>query len=443
MSVPARARIIELDKRYVWHPYTAMDAYVAEGEPLVIERASGSRLFDVDGRSYLDGNASWYCSLLGHNHPRLVRALTAQAERLCHTSLAGITHAPAAELAEKLVARAPSGLAHVFFSDDGSTAVEVALKLALQYWAQNARPERTRFVALDGAYHGDTLGVTGLSGVELFRRPFASVVLDCLRVPSVSDGYERAFSVLEQILREDADRIAAVVLEPIVQGASGMRMYAPEFLTRARELTTRYDVFLVLDEVFTGYGRTGPMWACEHAGVAPDILCTAKGFTGGMLPMSATLTSTRIFEGFFGGSERAFFYGHTFTGNPLGAAVALEVLAVYEEERVLERAEAKAERIRVAFEALSSVPGVRTTRTLGMIGALELGGREGYLERSGQLVYREGLRRGAYLRPLGNIVYVTPALNIPDADLDELLGILSESVRAVAKTVQLDADAVP
>jgi adenosylmethionine---8-amino-7-oxononanoate aminotransferase len=427
----AREQVIALDKAYVWHPYTAMDEYIAETNPLVVSRASGCRLFDADGRVYIDGNASWWCCALGHNHPRLVRALAAQAERLSHVALAGMTHEPAALLAKNLVAVAPAGLEHVFFSDDGSTSVEVALKMSLQYWAQNGRPERTRFVAFEGAYHGDTLGTTGLGGVELFRRPFASVIMDCLRVPAASDGYERAFAALEALLESSADSIAAVVLEPMVQGAAGMRMYDAEFLRRARALTTKHDVFLVLDEVFTGYGRTGPMWAAEHAGIAPDLLCTSKGFTGGMLPMSATLATRRIFEGFFGGAERSFFYGHTFTGNPLGAAVALEVLRVYEEECVLERAAAKAARIRQAFSGFSEIPGVMTTRSLGMIGALELEGRKGYLERGGLRVYHEALRRGAYLRPMGNVVYITPALNIGDADLDELLGIVAESVRAV------------
>jgi adenosylmethionine-8-amino-7-oxononanoate aminotransferase len=432
MKALAREQVIALDKAHVWHPYTAMDEYIAETTPLVVDHASGARLFDADGRAYLDGNASWWCCTLGHNHPRLVRALQSQAERLSHVSLDGRrTHEGAALLANNLVKVAPAGLEHVFFSDNGSTSVEVALKMALQYWAQNGRPERTRFVALDGAFHGETLGVTALGGIEVFRRPFSAVVMECLRVPAASDGFERAFSALEAFLERDADSIAAVVLEPMVQGAAGMRIYSPEFLKRARELTTKHDVFLVLDEVFAGYGRTGPMWAGSHASVVPDMMCTAKGFTGGMLPMAATLATRRIFEGFFGGSARSFFYGHTFTGNPLGAAVALEVLRVYEEEHVLERAAVKAERISAAFAELTDLPGVSTTRSLGMIGALELQGGQGYLERRGLAVYREALRRGAYLRPLGNVVYIAPALNIADADLDELLGIVAESVRAV------------
>ena len=431
MTPLPREEVVLLDKAHVWHPYTAMDEYMAEGDPLVVARASGCRLFDSDGRVYIDGNASWYCCALGHQHPRLVRALCAQAERLSHTALAGITHEPAALLARNLVRVAPSGLEHVFFSDDGSTSVEVALKMALQYWAQNGRPERTRFVALDGAYHGDTLGVTALGGVEIFRRPFSSVIMDCLRVPAASDGFERAFAALEALLEQQADQIAAVVLEPMVQAAAGMRTYDAEFLRRARALTLKHDVFLVLDEVFTGYGRTGPMWAADHASIAADLMCVAKGFTGGMLPMAATLATRRIFEGFFGGSGRTFFYGHTFTGNPLGAAVALEVLRVYEEEAVIERAQAKARRIQAAFSAFAEIPGVRSSRSLGMIGALELEGGQGYLERGGLRVYHEARRRGAYLRPLGNIVYITPALNIPDADLDELLAIVAESVQSV------------
>ncbi len=425
-----RARIVELDKRHLWHPYTAMGAYLAEVDPLVIARAAGVRLFDVDGRSYLDGNASWWTAVLGHAHPRLLQALSAQAAELAHTSLAGVTHEPAARLAEELCGVAPAGLGRVFFSDDGSTAVEVAIKLSLQYWAQNGRPERRRFVALDGAFHGETLGATALGGVEVFRRPFAGVLLECVHVPPLADGHERAFETLSSLLAEGADEIAAVVLEPVVQGAAGMRVYDPELVRHARELTRRHDVFLVLDEVFSGYGRTGRMWAAEHAGVEPDLMCTAKGFSGGMLPMAATLATERVFDGFLGEPERAFHYGHTFCGNPLGAAVAREVLAVYRDERIVENTASKARAIADAFAAMRDLPGVVATRSLGMIGALELTGPSGYHERAGWRVYAEALRRGAYLRPLGNVVYVTPALNIASSDLDELLGIVRESVAA-------------
>ncbi len=427
-------RIVELDKRYVWHPYTEMSAYRKSVDPLVIVEASGSRLIGADGCSYIDANASWWTSVVGHNHPRLVEALRRQSEVLCHTALGGITHAPASELAEALCAVAPDGLSHVFYSDNGATSIEVAMKLSLQYWAQNGRPERTRFVALEEGYHGDTIGTTALGGVEVFRRPFSRVLLECLYVPPARDTAQlpRCLEALEAAIARNADTIAGVVFESIVQGAAGMRIYDPAMLRAARELCDRHDVFLICDEVFTGYGRTGPMWACEHAGIAPDLLCTSKAFTGGLLPMAATLATDRIFDGFLGDAERAFYYGHTFCGNPLGAAVAREVLEVFEDEHVLDRSKPKAEQIARAFEAMRELPGVSQTRSIGMIGALDLEGEGGYLAQLGWRVYSEAQRRGVYLRPIGNVVYVAPSLNIPDDDLTELLAVVRESVASAA-----------
>ncbi len=432
MLARERDRIVALDKRRVWHPYTEMANYRAHTEPLVVARAQGSRLFDVEGRSYIDANASWWSSALGHGHPRLLEALRRQSQTLCHTALGGITHAPAADLAEAICQVAPDGLEHVFYSDDGSTAVEVAMKLALQFWHQNGRPERTRFVSLEEAFHGETLGATALGGVELFRRPFAGAVPGAEHVPPPREpgSLQACVDALEQTLCAHADTLAALVLEPVVQGASGMRFYDPAYLRFARDLCDRFDVLLVFDEVATGYGRTGPMWGCDHAGVSPDVLCIAKGFTAGMLPMAATLATPRVFEGFTGDEDRAFYYGHTFCGHPLGAAVALEVLRVYEDEQVLERAKPKAERIARAFHEMGEMPGVASARSLGMIGALDLAGDSGYLDRAGWRVYEEARRRGAYLRPLGNVVYVAPSLNIPDDDLEALLAIVRESVSA-------------
>jgi adenosylmethionine-8-amino-7-oxononanoate aminotransferase len=428
----ARRRIVELDKARVWHPYTEMSGYRETAEPLVIVRAEGSRLYDADGSCYLDANASWWTSALGHNHPRLVAALQRQSERLCHTALAGITHQPAAELAESLCAVAPPGLEHVFFSDNGSTAIEVAMKLCLQYWQQNGRSSRRTFLALEDAFHGETLGVTALGGVEVFRKPFDGCLLECIHIPSPAGpgGSARALEALRAALVANAESLAGVVLEPMVQGVAGMQIYDAEFLRAARVLCDEADVFLVSDEVFAGYGRTGPMWACQHADVIPDILCTAKGFSGGMLPMAATLATERVFQGFLGAPERAFYYGHTFCGNPLGAAIALEVLQVFEDEAILEAAAPKAERIARAFGEMASLPGVSRARWLGMIGALDLEGEEGYLAQAGWRVYDEARARGAYLRPLGSVVYVTPSLNIPDPDLDLLLEIAQESVAA-------------
>jgi adenosylmethionine-8-amino-7-oxononanoate aminotransferase len=427
-----RSRIVAIDKHRVWHPYTEMSRYRERVEPLVVVRAEGSRLFDADGSSYIDANASWWTSTLGHNHPKLVEALQRQAEKVCHTALAGITHPYVTALAERICGVSPQGLEHVFFSDNGSTAVEVAMKLTLQYWQQNGRPDRRVFLSLEEAFHGETLGATALGGVEVFRKPFAESLLECVHVPSPAapGQLERAVEVLAETLAERTD-VAAVVLESMVQGAAGMQIYDAAYLRAARRLCDEHDVFLVLDEVFTGYGRTGRMWACEHGEVRPDLLCTAKGFSGGMFPMAATLATERIFDGFLGDPERAFYYGHTFCGNPLGAAVALEVLHVFDEEKILAAAVPKSRRIRAAFEELGKLPGVERVRSLGMVAALDLAGDAGYFADAGWHVYDEAKRRGAYLRPLGNVIYVTPSLNIPDDDLDLLLEIVQESVSKV------------
>jgi adenosylmethionine-8-amino-7-oxononanoate aminotransferase len=408
-----------------------MQEYIDHGEPLVIARAEGARLHDLDGRVFLDGNSSWWVSSLGHGHPRLVRALTEQAARLCHTSLAGVTHESVALLARELVAVAPAGLRRVFFSDDGSTALEVAAKLAVQYFRQTDRPSKRRLVALEQAYHGDTVGVVSLGGIDLFRQVYGPLLFDVVRVPSPAGApdWEATFAALERVLDGAADQIAAIFVEPIVQGVAGMRFYAPAYLTRLRELCTRHQVLLVADEVFSGYGRTGPMWACQHAGISPDLLCTSKGFSGGMLPMAATLATEQLFAGFFGGRDRAFFHGHSYTGNPLGAAVAREVLAVYRDERILERALPKAARLRALTDELGALVGAERCRQLGMIAAVDLGG-VGYLGTIGWRIYDEGLRRGAYLRPLGDTVYLAPPINIADDDLDRLCEIFSASVRA-------------
>jgi adenosylmethionine-8-amino-7-oxononanoate aminotransferase len=427
----SKDRILAADQRHVWHPYTAFDRTLARPEPLVVCGARGSRLYDADGRSYIDGNSSWWVAPLGHAHPRLLARLHAQADELCHAPLAGITHEPAALLAEELLAVAPSGLSRVFYSDDGTTAVETALKMALQYWAQNGRPERRLFVALEGAFHGETLAVTALGGVEVFRRAFAGTLIDCLRVPPGKSGEQAAFEALASLLGQRQHEIAGVLLEPMLQGAGGMRIHDAEYLKLVREVTRQHDTFLICDEVFTGYGRTGPMWACEHAQIAPDILCLAKGFSGGLLPMAATLASERVYVGFAGGRERAFLHGHSYCGHPLGAAIAREVLAIYRDERILEAARPKAERIARCFSELGGLPGVRDCRSLGMVGALTLAGEGGYLGEAGWRVYEQALQRGAYLRPLGDVVYVAPALNIPDADLEELLTILMSSMSAV------------
>jgi adenosylmethionine-8-amino-7-oxononanoate aminotransferase len=425
-----RASIARLDKAHVWHPYTPMDAW-AETDPIVVARASGAWLEDVDGTRYLDGNSSWWVAGLGHGHPRILRAMREQAETLAHCSLAGVAHEPSARLAEELIAVAPKGLTRVFYTDDGSTAIDAAVKMCAQGWKQLGAPRKTRFVALAGAYHGDTVGAVSLGGVDVFRRPFAGVTFESVHAPFPEpDAYERAFGAIRQIVREQHDTIAAVFVEPLVQGAAGMRIYDAGFLRELRALCDAHDVWLAVDEVFTGYGRTGPMWACEAAGITPDIMCIGKVFSA-YIPMAAVLAGERVFSAFRGGRDRAFLHGHTFCGNPIGAAMAREVLAVYRDEKILEGVARKAPIIARAFDRIAAMPGVARVRSLGMIGAADLDDTTDYLAGVGWRVYDEARRRGAYLRPLGNTVYVCPPLNIGDGDLETLLSILEDSVREV------------
>ncbi|HXS16460.1 MAG TPA: aminotransferase class III-fold pyridoxal phosphate-dependent enzyme, partial [Polyangiaceae bacterium] len=355
MDPTQRAQLIARDKNNVWHPYTQMSLYQKGADPLLIVSANGARLREADGRSILDGNSSWWTSLLGHNHPRLVEALTHQARQLCHTSLGGVTHQPAIEFAESFAAVCPPGLGHIFFSDNGSTAVEAAPKMAIQFWHQQPqqKPHKHEFLALRSAFHGETMGATALCDVGAFQAPFAAARRPATRVTSPADDLGRALDELEKQLRTRADHIAALIVEPLIQGAGGMKMYEPSYLLEARRLTEKYDVLLIVDEVFTGYGRTGRFWACDHAGISPDILCAAKGLSGGVLPFAATATSDRVFESFLGDRSRAFMYGHTFCGNPLGAAVGREVLKIYEDEHILEGTQERSRLIAASVERLA------------------------------------------------------------------------------------------
>ncbi len=435
-----RDEIVALDKAHLWHPYTAMRVYLDEVDPLVIVRAQGSRLLDADGRSYIDGNSSWWTATLGHRHPRILEALRTQLETLDHCAIAGIAHEQAACLAAEICAVGPTGMTRVFFTDNGSTSIEAAVKMALQHWAVRGAARKTRFVALDGAFHGETLGATSLGGVEIFRRPFASVLFDCVHVPA-GDGHASAFDAMRALLERDHDDIAAVVVEPILQGAAGMRVYAASYLRELRDLCDRTGVLLVFDEVFTGYGRTGPMWAADHAGVTPDLMCLGKAFSQ-IVPMGATVVTDRVWGTFIQDRETAFHYGHTFCGNPIGAAVARAVLAVYREEDVLGQVAAKSPRLLHAMDRVAKLDGVRRVRNIGMVCAADLGEdtsaqesleEAGYLGTLGWRVYAEARKRGAYIRPLGDTVYLCPPLTISDGDLDELLAIFEESVAATLR----------
>ncbi len=412
------------DRRHVWHPYTQM---LTAPPAVPIARAEGVYLHTADGRRILDGISSWWVNIHGHNHPRLNRALVEQASRLAQVIFAGFTHEPAARLAAELSRRAPGNLPRVFFSDDGSTAVEVALKLAYQHWRNRGEPQRSLFVALDNAYHGDTFGAMAAGGVGAFHETFRNLFFEVrrARLPfRASEGED-----LEALLDRDGHRVAAVIVEPMLQGAGGMIVWPASFLRRIRELCTSHGIPLIADEVLTGFGRTGKLFACEHGPIAPDILCVSKALTGGYLPLSATLVSEELYASFLSQDRsRTFFHGHSYTANALACAVALESLTLFDDEHRLERV-AELERLFAGrLQALSRRPGVKETRGIGAVAVVELGDTElkdaeladdtarGYLSALGPRLHAHFLERGILLRPLGSVLYFMPPYVITDSE---------------------------
>ncbi|MGO9527798.1 MAG: adenosylmethionine--8-amino-7-oxononanoate transaminase [Verrucomicrobiia bacterium] len=422
--------LADKDHRYLWHPFTQMKDWMAE-EPVIIESGQGAILRDVNGREYIDANSSIWTNLHGHQHPRITQAIKDQLGRIAHSSFLGLSNGPAIELAEKLVAIAPPGLTRVFYSDDGSTAMEVAIKMALQYWQHRKQPQRTKFVAFADAYHGDTLGAVSVGGIELFHAAFKPLLFDVLRVGDVSS--------LERMFHGHKDSIAAIVIEPLVQGAAGMRLWKRGLLGELRRLCTEHGTLLIADEVMTGFGRTGTMFACEQEGVTPDLMAVAKGLTGGYLPLAATLTTEEIFDAFLGdyGEFKTFFHGHSYTGNQLGCAAALANLKVFEEEQTLKALQPKCERLRAGLEAMRQLPHVGDVRHIGMIGAIELfqdvAAKKPFplTDRMGIKVCAEMRQRGVLTRPIGNTIVLMPPYCISQEQMDRVLRVLAESIQSV------------
>ena len=447
MPEPTREELNQRDRTLVWHAFTQM----AEYEPLVIERAEGCTLIDIDGNRYLDGTSSLWCNIHGHRHPKLDEAVRRQLDRVAHVTNLGASNPTTIQLAKRLVDLAPPGLEHVFFSDDGATAVEVALKMAFQYWRQcaNPQPEKNWYVAFDDAYHGDTLGSVSVGGVERFHAMFKPLLFKTLRVPAPNPyrvppgvGRENArdyyLGELEEVLAADHPRIAAVVIEPLVQAAAGMIVHPPGFLRGVRDLTRRYGVLLVADEVAVGMGRTGRMFACEHEEVTPDLLCLAKGLTGGYLPLAATLATDAIWRAFLGtyAESRTFFHGHTYGGNPLGAAVALATLEVFDDEQTLAGLPPKIARLAGHLARIAELPQVGDVRQCGLIAGIELvrdrATKEPYAwqERLGLRVCDRARREGVLLRPLGNVIVIMPPLAITLDELDRICLAVERGIRA-------------
>lgn len=414
----------ELDQRVLWHPFTQQ----AEWKPLVIVRGEGSYLFDQAGRRYIDGVGSLWCNLHGHRHPRLDRALHEQVDRLAHSTFLGLTHEPGIRLAAALLDVVPRPLTRVFYSDSGSTAVEIALKQSFQFWQLRGQLRKQRFLRLGEAYHGDTLGAVGVGGIDVFHRIFGPLLVKSVAVPTPagSDGTE-ALGRMQAILSERADEIAAFVCEPVIQGAAGMLVHPPGFLSKAAALCRTYGVHLILDEVATGFGRTGPMFACEHEGVSPDFLCLAKGIAGGYLPLAATLTTEEVYSAFLGSRAemKHFFHGHTFTGNPLACAVGLESLALLRES-TLANASDRATDLEEVLRRVAVNPAVKEVRSRGLMVGIELHSQANRF--LGAEVCELARKHGAILRPLGDVVVWMPPLTISKSELEELE---SATVRAI------------
>ncbi len=443
-----REDILAWDCNHHWHAFTQM----AEYEPLVIERAEGCRLFDIDGRGYLDGASSMWCNVHGHNHPRINAAIREQLDRVAHCTALGMGCDTTARLAKRLAEVAPGNLERVFFASDGSSAVEVALKMAFQYWRQCERPQlgKTGFIALGEAYHGDTIGSASVGGIPRFHAIFEALLFDVIRVPipdprrlpqnsSQEEAARHFLDELDGLLAAHHNDVAALVIEPLVQCAAGMVMHPPGYLRGVRELTKKYNVLLIADEVAVGFGRTGMMFACEREDVMPDFLCLGKGLSGGYLPISATLTHEEIYNAFLGdfSAHRTLHHGHTFSGNPLASAAALATLDVFEEEQTLENLQPKIARLHEHLCRLAEHPHVATTRQRGLIGALELTPDQStglpypFAERRAWRVCRETLKQGVWLRPLGDVLYVMPPLTISLEELDFLMDTLEAAVEVV------------
>jgi adenosylmethionine-8-amino-7-oxononanoate aminotransferase len=445
---PDNSACVARDLAHVWHPCTQMKDH--EYLPLIpIRRGSGVWLEDFAGKRYLDAISSWWVNLFGHANPRINAGVRAQLERLEHVMLAGFTHEPVVALSEELVRVAPEGLNRCFYADNGSAAVEVALKMSFHYWRNSGRAGKQRFITLANSYHGETLGALAVGNVELYKTVYRPLLLDTITVPS-PDCFERApgeswadcsrrsFASMEATLAQHAHEVAAVIVEPLVQCAGGMRMYDPVYLELLREACDRHEVLLIADEIAVGFGRTGTMFACEQAGIRPDLLCLSKGLTGGYLPLSVVMTTDAIYAAFYDDYVKlnAFLHSHSYTGNPLACAAALASLGIFREDAVLERNAMLAAHLgRQAHElGLADHPHVAEVRQRGMIMAIEMvrdkARRTPYAwqERRGLTVYRHGLQRGVLLRPIGNVIYFMPPYVIAPDEIDLMVQVAREGI---------------
>lgn len=453
ISFPQReiTRLINQDKRYLWHPFTQMQEWTKE-TPIIIKEAKGVYLKDLRGHSYLDGTSSIWVNLHGHQCQEIDEAIKSQLKKVAHSTLLGLSNIPAIRLAKALVRIAPKGLTRVFYSDDGSTAMEIAIKMAYQFWQlqKPAQPEKKIFVSFTNAYHGDTVGSVSVGGIDLFHQRFASLLFKTLKIPSpycyrchldlnFPSCQLACADEIEKTLRSHHPEIAAVVIEPKVQAAAGLITAPPGFLKRIRQICTDLNILLIADEVATGFGRTGTMFACQEDGVTPDILALSKGITGGYLPLAATLTTDPVYKTFLGSYEefKTFFHGHSYTGNPLGCAAALANLQIFKKGKVLTRLKGKATFLRKILAALKDLPHVGDIRQAGFMVGIELVRKKKtknpypLTEKIGIRVCEEAKKRGMILRPLGNIIVLVPPFISTRKELARMVEIIREAITQI------------
>lgn len=446
------ARHLEaLDKKYIWHPFTQMRDW-QKNPIVVVEKGRGSFLIDTRGKRYIDGVSSLWCNVHGHRVPRIDAAVKRQLSKIAHTTFLGLSNEPAALLSEKLVKLSPKGLTRVFYSDSGSAAVEVALKMAYQYWRLKGQPRRALFVKLKNAYHGDTLGAVSVGGIDLFHEIFHPLLFKTLKTEAPYAyrdpfrGSEAAYAAhclakMEKVLKKNKGRVAAVIVEPLMQGAAGMLKQPAGYLAGVRRLTKKYGTLLIADEVATGFGRTGKMFACEHEKVTPDLLCVAKGLTGGYLPLSATLATEEVYRAFLGEYRefKTFFHGHTYSANPLACAAALANLEIFEKERTLFKLQPKMRFLEAELCKIHALGHVGDVRQAGFMAGIELVKDKktkkpyDWAEKRGMRVALEARKRGVLIRPLGNVIVLMPPLSIALSELGELCRVTRECIEIVTR----------
>ena len=443
MTTPAQ--FTSLDKQYLWHPFTQMADWL-ESEPVIIERGEGFYLIDTEGRRYIDGVSSLWCNVHGHRVKAIDEAIVDQLGRIAHSTLLGLGQTRASELAERLIGIAPAGLKKVFYSDSGATAVEIALKIACQYWQNLGQKNRTRFIALHNSYHGDTVGAVSLGGIDLFHSIFKSLLFETFFVPSPhpyrfsgTPDQCAAYSLeqMESLLKTNDGQIAAIIAEPLVQGAAGIIVHPKGFLKSVEHLARKHNVLLIVDEVATGFARTGTMFACQHEDIRPDLMCVAKGITGGYLPLAATVTTQAIFDAFLGKGDplKTFYHGHTYTGNALGCAAAIASLDLFKQNKILDSLPPKIELIAAAFKRLAALPFVGDVRQCGLMCGIELVSdkitKKPFLPQLalGAKVCAAMRPKGAMMRPLGNVIVLMPPPAIDLTTLQSLLDIIEDTLK--------------